>query len=548
MDEPPNASSHQAAGRKTDTTMHQTDTMQQAATRHQGSTVAELYRSAFRGFADREALVGDGARLSFRELAEQCHRMIRHLAAMGLQRQDGIAVLATNRPASVAAIIATQLMGLRHVALHPLGSLDDHAFVMADAGVKALLVDVPRHAERGAALLQRSPGLTVLTLGPAAVGTDLLAASAGLDGSETALDVRPDDVFKIAYSGGTTGRPKGIVHHHHTVVMTALQQLAFWEWPQQVRFMAATPVSHASGSMLLTTLLRGGTVFLLDRFTPEAFLAAVEAERINTTFLVPTQIYGLLDSPALDRHAVDSLSLVLYGAAPMAPARLRQALERLGPVFAQIYGQAEAPMTLTYLRRDEHDLARPQLLGSCGRSLPGNQVRLLDTALREVPTGEIGEICVRGPLLMSGYLNRPQESAEVFAGDWLHTGDMARQDAHGYLYLVDRANDMIISGGFNVYSTEVEACLAQHPAVALSAVIGIPDAKWGEAVMAIVVLKDGMQATGEELAAFVTARKGVVNTPKTIAFVGALPLTPLDKVDKKTLRAKYWAGKDRQVG
>ncbi|MEJ8847571.1 AMP-binding protein [Variovorax rhizosphaerae] len=514
---------------------------------HQGSTIAELYRSAFKGFATREALVGGGVRMTYRELEQACHRMVRCFESLGLERQDGIAVLATNRPESVAAIIAAHLMGLTYTPLHPMGSEEDQAFILVDANVKALVVDVPRHADRGLALAQRGIVRHVLTLGPANYGTDLLAASAGLDGSDIELQVRPDDILKIAYSGGTTGKSKGIVHHQRTVVTSALQQLAGWEWPQEVRFLAATPVSHAAGAMILTTFLQGGTVHLLDRFTPGGFLKMVAAERITTTFLVPTQIYGLLDSPELGAHDITSLSLVLYGAAPMAPARLRQALERMGPVFAQVYGQAEAPMTISYLRRDEHDLDRPQLLGSCGRSLPGNLVRLLDADHDEVPVGEIGELCVRGPLLMSGYLHRPEETAKAFAGNWLHTGDMARRDADGYLYLVDRAKDMIISGGFNVYSSEVENCLALHPAVALSAVIGVPHEKWGEAVMAVVVLKEGARVPAEELVAFVTERKGVVQAPKMVEFVAALPLTALDKVDKKTLRARYWEGRDRAV-
>ena len=517
---------------------------------YEGSTFAELYRSAFKAFASREALVasGGGQRMSYRDLEQQCHRLVRCLQAMGLRRQDGIAVLASNRPESVAAIIAAHLMGLVYTPLHPLGSEEDQAFVLADAKVKALVVDVPRHAERGLALAQRQLVPHVLTLGPAGYGSDLLAASSGLDGSDITLDARPDDILKIAYSGGTTGQPKGIVHHQRTVVSSALQQLACWEWPEQVRFLAATPVSHAAGAMILTTLLQGGTVHLLERFTPGGFLQAVAAERITTTFLVPTQVYGLLDAPELGAHDIASLRLVLYGAAPMAPARLRQALGLIGPVFAQVYGQAEAPMTISYLRRDEHDLDRPERLGSCGRALPGNQVRLLDAQHAEVPVGEIGELCVRGPLVMSGYLDRPEETAKVFAGDWLHTGDMARRDVDGYFYLVDRAKDMVISGGFNVYSSEVESCLAQHPAVALSAVIGVPHPKWGEAVMAVVVLKAGARVEAAELIAFVTERKGVVQAPKRVEFVDALPLTALDKVDKKALRARHWAGHDRQVG
>jgi fatty-acyl-CoA synthase len=289
-------------------------------------------------------------------------------------------------------------------------------------------------------------------------------------------------------------------------------------------------------------------VFFMDKYQPDRFLQAVAAHRITCTFLVPSQIYGLLDCAALALADLSSLHRIWYGAAPMAPARLAEGLEQIGPVFGQVYGQAEAPMTISYLRADEHDPKRPQLMGSCGRPLPGNDVRLLDAELREVAPGEIGEVCVRGPLVMSGYLNRPQETAQVFAGDWLHTGDLARMDADGYLYLVDRAKDMIISGGFNVYSAEVENCLAMHPAVASSAVIGVPHAKWGEAVAALVVAKPGAQVSERDLIDFVVARKGAVCAPKTVSFETELPLTSLGKVDKKALRARYWAGRDKQIG
>ncbi|MDM0015267.1 AMP-binding protein [Variovorax sp. J22P168] len=513
----------------------------------QGATIAQMYRAALRVHPSREALVAGDRRLSYQELASACWRCMHAFAALGLKRQDAVAVLATNSTESVIAIVAAQLMGFIYVPLHPLGSEEDQAFVLADAGVKALVLDVPRHAERGRALASRGIVGHVLTLGPADFGMDLMAASARQHDDEPEDQVRPGEILKIAYSGGTTGKSKGIVHHHRTVVTSALQQLAGWEWPEQVRFLAATPVSHAAGAMIFTTLLRGGTVHLLDRFTPDAFLATVARERITSTFLVPTQIYGLLDSPALGLHDASSLEVVIYGAAPMAPARLVQALERMGPVFAQVYGQAEAPMTISYLRRDEHDPQRPELLGSCGRVLPGNSVKLLDADGNEVPAGEIGELCVRGPLVMSGYLNRPEETARAFDGDWLHTGDMARCDAQGFLYLVDRAKDMIISGGFNVYSSEVEGCLAQHPGVALSAVIGVPHAKWGEAVMAVVVPKPGTTLSAEELIAFVSQRKGVVQAPKFVEIVDSLPLTPLDKVDKKALRARHWQDRQRQV-
>jgi len=514
---------------------------------HDTNTVPSLYRQAFKAFATREALVGGDVRLSYRALEARCHRIARYYLSIGLVRGDSLAMLAGNRVDTVAANIAAQMLGLRLVALHPLGSADDQAYVLRDAQVKALVVDAPQHAARGAALAALKIVEHVLTLGPADFGADLVAGSANLDDADFDFEVQPGDVAKVSYTGGTTGKSKGVVHLQRTTVMVTLQQLACWEWPEQTRFLATTPISHAAGSFMLPTFLRGGTVFFMDKYQPERFVEQVRAHGITCSFLVPSQIYGLLDSPALQRGALASLRRLWYGAAPMAPARLAEALERIGPVFGQVYGQAEAPMTISYLRSDEHDPTRPQLMGSCGRPLPGNQVKLLDGEHREVPTGEVGELCVRSPLVMAGYLNQPEETAKAFAGDWLHTGDMARCDADGYLYLVDRAKDMVITGGFNVYSSEVENCLALHPAVAASAVIGVPHDKWGEAVTALVVLKPGAQVDERELIDFVAQRKGVVCAPKHIGFEAELPLTSVGKVDKKALRARYWAGREKQI-
>jgi len=512
------------------------------------ATVAQLYVSAFRSFPQALAIVGDGVSLSYEELAQHAYRMARLMQARGLNRQDAIAFLVGNRAEAVAAIIAAQLAGLKNVSLHPMASEDDHYFVLQDADVKALVVDNARFAQRAQALLARGAVAQVLPLDEGEFGAALAQEAAEMDGSEIVPGADATEISKLSYTGGTTGRSKGILHAHRTVVTMLLSMLATYEWPEQIRYLVTTPISHASGSLILPTLLRGGTVYLSDKFSPADFIVRVRAHRINLTFLVPTQIYGLLDFPGLAQADLASLELVLYGASPIAPVRLQQALHKIGPVFGQVYGQAEAPMTISYLSKRDHDPARPHLFRSCGKVITGNQVRLLDGELREVPVGEIGELCVRGPLLMDGYLNRPEENEKVFAGDWLHTGDMARRDSEGYLYIVDRAKDMIITGGFNVYPSEVEHCLAQHPAIAMSAVIGTPDPKWGEAVMAIVVLKPGQQATEAEIIRHVTEGKGVVNAPKSVAFAAELPLTALGKIDRKAIRSQYWAGRDRQVG
>jgi fatty-acyl-CoA synthase len=259
-------------------------------------------------------------------------------------------------------------------------------------------------------------------------------------------------------------------------------------------------------------------------------------------------IYAILDHPRLAETDLSSLETVFYGASAMSPARLREAIHRIGPVFFQFYGQTEAPQTVFVLRKEEHDPDDLSRLASCGRPVPWLKVALLDDQGRQVPRGEPGEICVRGPLVMKGYWNKPQQTAEAFAGGWLHTGDIAREDEHGFYSIVDRKKDMIVSGGFNVFPREIEDVLSTHPAVAAAAVIGVPDQKWGEAVKAIVVLRAGMTASSDELAALVKERKGSHHAPKSVEFVDALPLTAVGKPDKKALRRQFWLDEARQVG
>jgi fatty-acyl-CoA synthase len=282
-------------------------------------------------------------------------------------------------------------------------------------------------------------------------------------------------------------------------------------------------------------------------FDPEKLLATIAREKINFTLMVPTMIYVLLDHPALDRADLSSLELILYGASPMSPTRLLEGLERIGPIFSQTYGQTEC-YPISVLRKEDHDAKRPELFASCGFPVATCAVTLRDADNNEVAPGEAGEICVRGPHVMQEYWQRPEETEEAFKGGWLHTGDIARADERGYLYIVDRRKDMIVSGGFNVFPREIEDVLTSHPDVAVAAVIGVPHEKWGEAVTALIVAKPGTKPSTELLTQMVKDRKGSTHAPKHVEIVDSLPLTAVGKVDKKILRAKYWAGQARQVG
>lgn len=509
-----------------------------------GATVAQLYISAFKAFASHDAIVSDSGVLTYELLEKRCYQTARLLRLQGLQRQDAIAFLVGNRSDAIVAIIAAQILGLKSVSLHPMASEEDHLFVLQDSDVKMLIVDAEKFCDRAQAI--RSKGIVeqVLILDDYLSDDSkwmagVLSMAATMDDADLKPDSEPDDITKLSYTGGTTGRSKGILQGQRTAVTMVNYLLATYEWPERIRYLATTPISHAAGALILPTFLRGGTLYLMDKYDARDFLKRVEQYRINCTFFVPTQIYGLLDLPDLSQHDFSSLELVLYGGAPIAPARLEQALRSMGQIFGQLYGQAEAPMALTYLCKKDHDLNRAHLLHSCGRVIPGNLVKLLSASNEEVPVGEVGELCARGPLLMNGYLNRPEENQKVFASNWLHTGDMARMDKQGYLYIVDRAKDMIITGGFNVFPGDVENCLAQHPVISVSAVIGIPHEKWGEAVVAIVVLKDDQMLSEQDVIDYVVLHKGVVNAPKKVFFVAELPLTALGKINKKLIRSHY---------
>jgi fatty-acyl-CoA synthase len=488
-----------------------------------------------------------GRTTTYGEALNSIHRIARALLAPGVEPGNGIAILCGNRPELFYVRTAAQLIGVRTIALQPLSSIHDHAFIAQDADLDGIVFDP--HYEQTVVALQEKVGLrTVASLGPAEIGFDLLDAASIV--SPSAPEIGPVQApHALVYTGGTTGAPKGIIMSPAAQAFAAATMAEHWQWPDDVRMLLSTPLSHAAGTVLPPTLARGGSVVLLPSFSAGAWLDAVEQYRVTAALIVPTQLYRILDEPSLADRDLTSLETIFYGASPCSPTRLAEAIRVFGPVFFQFYGQTEAPMTMTVLRKEEHDPNVPGRLSSCGRAVPGVEVRLLDDDGNAVPGGTPGEICVRGPLVaLESYKNRPEETAAALAGGWLHTGDVATEDEDGFLHIVDRRKDLIISGGFNVYPREIENCLESHPAVGSVAVIGVPDELWGEAVAAFVVPRpDHAGVTDVALIQFVKDRLGSLPAPKSVHFVDAIPLSPLGKPDKNALRATQWGHRERLV-
>jgi fatty-acyl-CoA synthase len=522
--------------------------------------MGHLLAGALKRHKDKPLLFLGDTTLTGGQLADRISQFIQAFEALGAGTGSAVGLLSLNRPEVLMIGGAGQTQGYRRTALHPLGSLDDHAYVLSDAGITSLVIDPnPMFVERALGLLERVDSLKqILTIGPVPealshVATDIVAEAAKYEPQPlVAADLPPDHITGLTYTGGTTGKPKGVIVTAQAMTTMTSIQLAEWEWPERPRFLMITPLSHAGAAFFTPTIIKGGEMIVLAKFDPAEVLRVIEEKRITATMVVPSMLYMLMDHPDSRTRDLSSLQTVYYGASAINPVRLREAIDRFGPIFAQYYGQSEAPMAITYLAKADHDDKR---LSSCGRPTLFVRTALLGEDGKPVPRGDVGEICVGGPLLAGGYWNLPDATAETFRDGWLHTGDLAREDEDGFWYIVDRVKDMIVTGGFNVYPREVEDVVAQHPAVAQVCVIGAPDDKWGEAVTAVVVLREeaprdqeSVTTMSAEIQAMVKEHKGSVQSPKQVVVVDALPLTGLGKPDKKSVRAKFWEGAERAVG
>jgi acyl-CoA synthetase (AMP-forming)/AMP-acid ligase II len=355
------------------------------------------------------------------------------------------------------------------------------------------------------------------------------------------------------YTSGTTGRPKGVIIVQSNVIANINQTENWVERIDNIKNLLVAPVYHAAAAInLLNTVSRGGSIVVHEDFNPVEVAKTLSEQNITNTVMVPAMIQACIYMvPDIDKMNFSNLDHISYGGSPISPEVLTKAMDVFKFDFGQGFGMTENVAVLCFLTFEDHKEAladKPHLLKSCGRPVEGCTIEIRDSNEKEVPRGTIGQVCAHGPQVMKGYWKKEEASKETLAGGWLHTGDAGRMDEEGYVYIEDRIKDMIVSGGENIYSIEVESALMEHPEITDAAVIGVPDEKFGEAVKAFIVTKDGKKIEQEEVIEFSKKLIAGYKTPKSVDIVEIIPRNPSGKILKKVLREPFWEGKDRQVG
>ena len=501
------------------------------------TTLDDIARRNALRFPDKPALVCDGAVLSWAELDRRVTRLANALPAAGLQRGDRVAVLLGNCREYFEIYFACARAGLVAVPVNyrltgaELAQIIDHAqpsLLITDADYAGQAATLPNLPEQRWCLAgEPVPGFADYHEITAAAATTPVHAEAG-------------ETFAIFYTSGTTGLPKGALVSHRNLEMNAYNQLiADRAAPADVN-LVATPIYHMGAVfMAVTYMMLGCTQHILKKFDPGAWLASLEQSRATVSLLVPTMINSVVNAPGLEQHDLSSLRLIFYGGGPMPVAVLRRAITRLGCGFTQGYGLTET-LEATFLVSTDHVVdgtdAQTRRLASAGREAVGAEVRIVNEAGAELETGEVGEILVRSESVCAGYWNNPEETANVIRDGWFHTGDLGYLDEERYLFVVDRKKDMVISGGMNIYSKEVESVLYRHPAVLEAAVVGLPDEQWGEIVTAVISLKPGQKASAQELVDLCKTSLAGYKKPRKVILLDELPKNPSGKILKRVLR------------
>ncbi len=512
-----------------------------------------LTKSAVR-FPDRVALQYGEQRTTYAQFAARSLALGGELLARGLRKGDRVAFVMGNRPEILETIFGCFAAGLvvvpMNARLHPL----EMAYLAQNSGARALLhtaefeAPLDEHwSEFGGIELRFGVGCTA-----AITSYDELVSSANALAGP--VDIDESDACWLFYTSGTTGKPKGATWTHRVVRVCVMNYLAdCYNIQHDDVMLHVAPLSHGGGIVALPAVARGANQVISDSpsFSPDSTFADVERHGVtHIAFMAPTMIVKCLEEFEPGKHDISSWKAVCYGGAPIYVEHLKKAVETFGPVFVQIYGQGECPITATVLPASEHlEMVKNDdpRLGSAGFVRTDVEVKVFDENDGECPPGVSGEIVVRGDIVMAGYWDNPEATAEAMRGGWLHTGDVGTFDSGGYLFLLDRTKDMIISGGNNVYPREVEEVLITHPSVAGVCVVGIPDDYWGEAVHAVVVPEAGTSPTPKELIDFCAGFMAGYKKPKNVDFVDELPTSAYGKILRREVRAKYWGGSERTI-
>lgn len=506
-----------------------------------------LRRNATR-HPSRDALVmadGSGSR-TYAQLHERATRLANALAGLAAQG-DRVALLSENSPEYVEAYYGVPQAGMTltmlNYRLHPA----EWVWILNDSGARVLLVQ-PKYLEVIADLRSQLHTVEhIIVVGPEGQGfamyDDLLGSASP---HQTHLQISDDDPAWLLYTSGTTGRPKGAQLTHRNLNTALVQSVLEYEPTRETCFLNAMPLCHVAGYLAPMHQFHGGTVLMMSGWDPEEWMRLVQEHRVTSGGFAPTMMQMLLSHPKFDSYDLSSLDWMGYGASKIPAEVLRQTIERFGPVVYAGMGMTELGGNMLTLDKTAHIRAangEEHLLDAVGKPMSLVDVRVARRDGADVEIGEIGEIVVRGDQVTKGYIGNDEATAAAFEGGWFHTGDLARRDEEGFLYIVDRAKDMIITGGENVYSSEVENALYQHPAVAQAAVIGTPDERWGERVTAIVVRKDDMEVTEAEIVVQCTSQLASFKQPRKVIFVDELPQTVSGKVRKNILRDQFTEAK-----
>ncbi len=512
-----------------------------------------ITRSA-RYYPSLAALAFSDRRYSYSEFESRTNRLAQGLVNLGMPKGTHVAIQAANRPEIVETEVACYKGGFVRIPVNARLSTAETIYVLENSETRVLVADAA-HMAPVLENLGALPSLECLLCIDRMPGNTLYYE----DFLEQAVDTFPDrevqedELAVLAYSSGTTGKLKAVMQSYGNrmaMIRKAFMIPGVSIEPGDV-FAHVGPVTHASGMLLMPVMYSGGCNVILDRFDVEILLQTIEREKVNYLFMVPAMINAVINHPRVAAYDTGSLKGIFYGAAPMSENNIRRALELFGPILVQGYGMTETTSFTTILTARDHveglrDKTGNRLL-SCGRPIFETEIRLVDEQGNRVETGETGEIIARGPDVMKGYYKDPELTERTIINGWIHSGDMAQEDQQGYIYIVDRKSETVISGGFNVYPSEVEQALCSHPSVSEACVIGIPDDKWGEAVKAVVVLKEGASATQEELIDHCRNFLAGYKKPGSIDFVDSLPKNPNGKIARRAIKEKYWTAGTRKV-